>query len=92
MPSLTADTLVSHATALAGDADKDSATAKIIDLAGGDRQLMEAARDQLAAHLHTHVDDWDATATLTLLNRALSRMPRTDPLDWRVRWSRHRKP
>jgi hypothetical protein len=92
MPSLTADTLVASATALAGDTDKDAATARIIDLAGGDRQLVEAARDQVAAYLHTRVDDWDATATLTLLNRALSKMPRTDPLDWRVRWSRHRKP
>jgi hypothetical protein len=92
MPSLTADTLVAEATALATDANRDEATAKLIDLADGDRQLVEAARDQIAAHLHSRGDDWDATAALTLLNRALSRMPRSDPLDWRERWARHRKP
>jgi hypothetical protein len=27
-----------------------------------------------------------------VLNRALSQIPRVDPMDWRVRWSHHRKP
>jgi hypothetical protein len=92
MPSLTADGIAEQAAALAGEVDQQNAVARLIDLAGGDRQLMEAARDRTAALLHTRVDDWNATAALTLLNRALSRMPRHDPLDWRERWSRHRKP
>jgi hypothetical protein len=65
---------------------------KLMATAGGDRALVEAARDIVAAQLHGRTDDFEATATLTLLNQALARIPRTDPLDWRVRWSRHRKP
>jgi hypothetical protein len=92
MPSLAADNIASHAALLAKERDPVDAADKLIAFAGGDRPGIEAARDLVAAHLHEHVDDWDATATLTLLNRALSRIPRNDPLDWRVRWSRHRKP
>ena len=47
----------------------------------------------MAARVRAAVDDWDATAALTLLNRTLSLLPRHDPLDWRVRWTqRFRKP
>jgi hypothetical protein len=91
MPSTTADTIALEAASLARDSDPAAAD-KLIALAGGEREALEAARDQVAAHLHAQVDDWEATATLTLLNRALSLLPRSDPLDWRERWSRHRKP
>jgi len=61
--------------------------------AGGDRAALEAARDEVATRVHRAVDDFEATAALTLLNRALSAQPRIDPLDWRVRWTqRFRKP
>jgi len=93
MPSTTiVDAIVAQAAELAKDADRAAAVQQLIATAGADRGTIEAARDQVAAHLHQQVDDWDATATLTLLNRALSTLPRTDPMDWRVRWSRHRKP
>jgi hypothetical protein len=92
MPSLTADTIASQAAQLIKELDLAQATDQLIALADSDRAGVEAARDLVAAHLHEHVDDWDATAALTLLNRALSRMPRHDPLDWRERWARHRKP
>jgi hypothetical protein len=63
------------------------------EAAGDNRVAVEAARDHVAARIHRSVDDWDATAALTLLNKALSDMPRTDPLDWRVRWTqRFRRP
>jgi hypothetical protein len=65
----------------------------LIAAAGDDRLLLEAARDQMARRVRASVDDWDATAALTLLNRTLSLLPRHDPLDWRVRWTqRFRKP
>ncbi len=90
----TADELIRKAgeVARAGDANGSGASDSLVSAAGGDRQLLEAARDKVAARLHGRADDWDATAALTMLNRALSRMPRTDPLDWRVRWAHHRKP
>ena len=65
----------------------------LIEEAGGDRALIEAARDQTADRIRAAVDDFEATAALTLLNRSLALLPRHDPLDWRVRWTqRFRKP
>jgi hypothetical protein len=92
MAALTTDAIIQHAGELAHDDDINVAVDQLIGLAGPDRAAMESARDRVAAHLHRNVDDWKATATLTVLNRALARMPRNDPLDWRVRWSKHRKP
>jgi hypothetical protein len=93
MTTVTPEAIAAQATELARSGSPDSATQALVAAAGGDRQTIETARDQLAARLHTAVDDWDATAALTLLNRTLADMPRHDPLDWRVRWKqRFRRP
>jgi hypothetical protein len=92
MPALTTEAIVQHAGELARDGDLADAVDQLIGVVGPDRGALETARDQVAAHLHRHVDDWQATAALRVLNRALAQLPRTDPLDWRVRWSHHRKP
>jgi hypothetical protein len=92
MAAPTTEAIVRQAGELARNGDLDGAANQLVATVGRDRQSVEAARDQVAAHLHRHVDDWQATATLTLLNRALANLPRNDPLDWRVRWARHRKP
>jgi hypothetical protein len=92
MAAITPDAIIQHAAQLARDCDVNDAVDQLIAEAGPDRGAIESARDRVAADLHRNVGDWQATATLTVLNRALSRMPRTDPLDWRVRWSKHRKP
>jgi hypothetical protein len=92
MPAISTEAIVQQAREFAKDGDRDEAVDQLIGIVGPDRRALETARDQVAAHLHRHVDDWEATATLTVLNRALAQIPRTDPLDWRVRWSRHRKP
>jgi hypothetical protein len=90
---MTPQEIAERAAGLAKDGlGPDEVVADIETAAGGDRQLIEAARDEVAARIRAAVDDYDATATLTLLNRTLSKMPRNDPLDWRVRWARHRKP
>jgi hypothetical protein len=70
--------------ASAGSPDAPEALARE---AGEDRRLLEDARNLVAARLHASVDDWSSTAALSLLNKTLARMPRHDPLDWRVRWS-----
>jgi len=67
-------------------------TEAIIDAAGGERAAIESARDSLAASVRRRVDDFESTAALRLLNRALSEMPPIDPFDWQVRWEKHRKP
>jgi hypothetical protein len=94
MPTTTSDAtdaIVQRATELATAGDAD-AVEKLIASVGADRHALEAARDQVAAHLHRQVDDFKATAALTLLNRTLSQIPIVDPLDWRTRWAKHRKP
>jgi hypothetical protein len=92
MPTLTPDDLVTQAAEFTRSGDGAAAIDKLLAIAGGDRAVVEAARDRVAARIHGRVDDFEATAVLRLLNQALARIPRTDPLDWRVRWSRHRKP
>jgi hypothetical protein len=92
MPSTSPQAIVQQAADLTQDHDQAAAVEKLIAMVGSDRHALEAARDQVAGHLHRQVDDFQATATLTLLNRALSGIPIVDPLDWRVRWSKHRKP
>ncbi|HEX4864991.1 MAG TPA: hypothetical protein VFV02_13035 [Acidimicrobiales bacterium] len=86
------DALVERAATLATDGAGPEASASLAGLAGNDRLLVEAARDRAAARVRVHVDDWEATAALQLLNRVLADLPRTDPLDWQVRWKQHRKP
>lgn len=89
---MTPDEVLSRAKELAG-ASNGSAVQQLVADAGGDRAAVEAARDRVVAHLHTAVDDFEATAVLQLLNRTLSAMPRVDPLDWRVLWGqRFRRP
>jgi hypothetical protein len=86
MTTATPEAIASQATELARTGSADSAAEALAAAAGGDRGTIEAARDHVASHLHNAVDDWEATAALTLLNRTLAGMPRHDPLDWRVRW------
>lgn len=64
----------------------------VIEAAGGDRSVVETARDRVATKVRQRVDDFESTAALRLLNRVLSEMPRHDPLDWQVRWEQRRKP
>ena len=92
MPPSSPEAIVRQAADLTQDRDQAAAPDKLIALVGADRQALETARDQVAAQLHRRVDDFQATATLTLLNRAMAGIPIVDPLDWRVRWSKHRKP
>jgi hypothetical protein len=87
------EAVVQRAGELARSGDTDPAVVELTNAAGGDRRAVEGARDRLATRLHVAVDDFEATATLQLLNRTLSRLPRVDPLDWRVRWTqRFRRP
>jgi len=93
MTTITPEAIASQAGELARSGPSGGATETLVEAAGGDRRLIEAARDHVASHLHNAVDDFEATAALTLLNRTLASMPRHDPLDWRVRWTqRFRRP
>lgn len=90
METLTPESIAARARDLRSTPDAEQT---LLTESGGDRALIEAARDKLAIYLHTNVDDFEATAALQLLNRALATLPRQDPLDWRVRWGqRFRRP
>ena len=88
------DDVIARADKLARDGvTADAAGGELLEAAGGDRRAIEAARDRVAAKLRRRVDDFEATATLTFLNRALAGLPIDDPLDWKVRWTqRFRRP
>lgn len=88
------DEVIARAAKLARDGTPAGAAgAELLEAAGGDRQVIETARDRVAVRLRRAVDDFEATATLTLLNRALAALPIHDPLDWKVRWTqRFRRP
>lgn len=92
MPTMTPDAIADKAAELAGLGDRAAAVAALLAASGPDRPALEEARDRLAARLHHRSDDWSATGALTVVNAALSNLPRNDPLDWRVRWAHHRKP
>jgi len=75
-----------------GVAKAGGTTDEVAAAAGGDRAVVEAARDRVASQVRRRVDDFEATAALRTLNRALAELPPTDPFDWQVRWERRRKP
>jgi sirohydrochlorin ferrochelatase len=95
---MTTTSSLEDVVALAADLARDGvgpadAAEPVLAAAGGDRRTVEAARDRVAARVHAHVDDFDATLTLQLLNSVLARLPIYDPLDWRVLWTqRFRRP
>ena len=89
MPTTSPDAIADRAARLAVS---DDGLAQLLEMVGDDRIALEAARDQVARRLHTHVSDYAATGALTLLNRALAQLPPPEPFDWRVRWARRRKP
>lgn len=85
------DDLLASVRAVAG-LPRDEAVAEVLRLAGGDRDRIVTARDRCAAALHGRTDDFETTKVLTLLNRVLAEHGPHDPLDWKLRWARGRKP
>jgi hypothetical protein len=86
------DNLIEGAASLAKDGIDEDSSRQLAELAGHDRRSLESARDQAAAQVRARVDDWEATAALRLLNRAIADLPPTDPFDWQIRWKQRRKP
>ena len=93
MSNSNADVVVARAAELVDDGAGVDVAAELLAAAGGDRTQVEAARDIVANRVRARVSDFEATACLQLLNRALSNLPIHDPLDWKVRWGqRFRRP
>ncbi|MCU4186842.1 hypothetical protein K6U06_20925 [Acidiferrimicrobium sp. IK] len=72
--------------------DQAAAVARLSELVSDNRAELGEVRNRFAARLHGHSDDYQATAALTLLNRSLATVARHEPLDWKTRWAKGRKP
>jgi len=72
-----------------GESDPDALAQRM----GLDREALQEARDFFASLVRAHSDDFRATEALRLVNRAMSKTPIVDPLDWKPRWhQRFRRP
>lgn len=92
MGTTQAEMIERRARELSTSPDQRQAAEELVRLTGTDRSALESARNHLASVLHNRTDDWEATAALTLLNRALAQYGWSDPYDWKVRWRQGRKP
>jgi hypothetical protein len=84
----TRDPLAEEAVALAGtlSAGGDALAAAVQTLAqAGDRPALERAQRDLVQRIHERSDDFQATAALTLVNKALAAVGWTDPYSWKHR-------
>ncbi len=53
--------------------------------ASGDREALERAQADLVGRIHERSDDFQATAALNLINRALASVGWPDPYSWKHR-------
>ena len=89
--TMTADDLYATVQELVGE-DHEAALNRLQALVPGNRAALGEVRNRFASRLHGHSDDYAATAALSLLNRALATVPHDEPLDWKRRWAKGRKP
>jgi hypothetical protein len=77
--------ILERAPDLGRRADRPAAAEELIQLAAGDRTALAEARQQFVRRLHARTDDYDATAALLVVNRALARIGWVDPYCWKNR-------
>ncbi len=84
----TRDPLAEEAVVLAGtlDSNSEALEAAVQKLAeSGDRPGLEGAQKDLVRRIQERSDDFEATAALGLVNRALAAVGWTDPYSWKHR-------
>jgi hypothetical protein len=74
-----------QAIALAVESDRDAAIKELIRLADEEPAPLETARQILVRRLALNSNDFAATAGLTLINVALSKVGWPDPMAWKPR-------
>jgi hypothetical protein len=81
------DPVAEEALALAGTLGSDESLAAAVQqlAASGDRQALEQAQADLVQRIHVRSDDFQATAALNLVNRALASVGWSDPFSWKHR-------
>jgi hypothetical protein len=84
----TRDPLAEEAVVLAStlSSDGEALEAAVQKLAqAGDRKALEEAQKDLVQRIHERSDDFEATAALGLINKALAAVGWTDPYSWKHR-------
>ena len=83
----TPDPLAEEAVVLAGTLGPGESLDEAVQqlAAGGDRQALERAQADLVRRIHERSDDYQATAALNLVNRALAHVGWYDPYSWKHR-------
>jgi ApbE superfamily uncharacterized protein (UPF0280 family) len=76
--------IADQAVALAADGISAEAAAKQL-AASGDRAGLERAQFALVQRVHERSDDFEATAALSLVNKALATVGWVDPASWKHR-------
>lgn len=66
-----------------GPAPSDALVEELV--AAGDRSSLEQLRADLLSRIRQRSDDYQATTTLTLVNRALAAVGWEDPVNWKYR-------
>jgi hypothetical protein len=81
------DPVAEEALVLAGTLGSDESLAAAVEqlAANGDRQALERAQTDLVQRIHVRSDDFQATAALNLVNRALASVGWSDPYSWKHR-------
>ena len=77
------EAVVLASTLSSGDDAVDIAVQKLAQ--SGDRKALEQAQQDLVQRIHERSDDFQATAALTLVNKALAAVGWTDPYSWKHR-------
>jgi hypothetical protein len=81
------DPVAEEALVLAGTLGPDESLHAAVQqlAASGDRQALERAQSDLVQRIHERSDDFQATAALSLVNKALASVGWTDPYSWKHR-------
>ncbi len=77
------EAVVLASTLTSGPEALDAAVQKLA--AGGDRRGLEQAQKDLVQRIQERSDDFEATAALSLVNRALAAVGWSDPYSWKHR-------
>lgn len=80
----TLDPTAEQAIALAADAQSPAAAVQQL-AAARDRAALERAQSELVRRVHERSDDFQATAALSLVNKALAAVGWVDPYSWKHR-------
>ncbi|HXW82428.1 MAG TPA: hypothetical protein VEJ84_23220 [Acidimicrobiales bacterium] len=81
------DPVAEEALVLARTLGSDESLAAAVQqlAATGDREALERAQADLVQRIHVRSDDFQATAALNLVNRALASVGWSDPYSWKHR-------